>query len=161
MTRATSKTNEKQAYQIDAKNWELAFRSALTHAAKEAGFDVSSVKWERCTTDNTWGDRCGLVFFGASDEINERCAKYFLNWASKNLRKAGVVGGYDTQESISFAGAMFFTRYDNGANGWHKPIFNKYDIDAMTVTTDYGSVSHPIEMKKGFATSYVYYPCAD
>ena len=161
MTTATTSKKQAQTFPINAKNWESAFKSALIRAARVAGFDVATVEWTYCTTDNTWGDRCGLVFFGASDEINERCAKYFEQWASANLRKAGVVGGYNAQESISFAGAMVFTRYDNGVNGWHVPRFCKYDFDALTVTTDYGFVSQAIEMKKGFATSYVYYPGAD
>lgn len=159
--RMTSKTNTAQSFPITTENWEEAFKSALVRAAREANIDISSVSWERCTTDSTWGDRCGFVFFGASDEINERCAKYFEIWASKNLRNAGVVGGYESQESISFFGQMVFTRYNNGVNGWHAPRFKTYNFDAMTVTTDYGYVSRPIEMKKGYATSYVYYPCAD
>lgn len=150
------------AFPVNAKNWEAAFKSALTRAAKAAGVDVSSVNWECCTTDNTWGDQCGLVFFGAdNDETNERCARWFEKWAHQNLRKAGVVGEYDSQESISFVGEMFFTRYANGTDGWHRPLFNKYDLNAMTVTSDFGRVIHPLEMRKGYATSYVYYPCAD
>ena len=163
MNTATVKKSTKQAktFPINAKNWESAFKSALIRAAQTAGFDLTPVEWTYCTTDNTWGDRCGLVFFGGSDEINERCAKYFKNWASANLRAAGVVGGYNAQESISFAGEMIFTKYDNGVEGWHVPCRNKYDFEALTVTTDYGFVSQAVEMKRGFATSYVYYPGAD
>lgn len=143
-------------------DWRTLFSNALHAAAMKAGSDLTGLQWESCDTDRTWGDRCGLVFFGASPEVNERAARFFETWASRNLRKLGVVGGYNAQESVGFVGELVFTRYANGASGWHRYTGREtLDFEALTVTTDYGYTSHPVEMRRGVATSYVYYPCAD
>ena len=148
--------------QTTTTTWEDTFKTALTSAATKAGIDTADLKWERCTTDSTWGDRCGLVFFGASPEVCERAARYFEAWARKHLRAMKVVGGYGSQESIGYVGEMYFVRYENGANGWYvnRPSMAKVDFEAGTVTTDYGHVTRPVEMRRGIAVSYIYYPCA-
>lgn len=145
----------------NASNWESLFTAALATAAKQCGCDITGLRFERCTTDQTWGDRCGLVFFGASDAVNERAARFFEKWAQLNLRRLGVVGvNYGAQASISYEGEFYFACYDNGAQGWHRDR-DIVDFEKMTVTTSYGYVSHPVELRRGFATSYVYYPGAD
>jgi len=75
---------------------------ALKNAAAKAGFDARNVKVEACTTDNTWGDRCGYVFFGGSDEVNERAAHWFLAWYSKCAPQSS----YNAQRSISYFGEL-------------------------------------------------------
>jgi hypothetical protein len=133
-----------------ATGWQAKFAGALYAAATKAGVGgLEDLEWEGVTTDATWGDRCGLVFFGATPEVNERAAMFFVAWAGKNLRKLGIVGGYQTQESISFAGEFTFTRFANGAKGWHR------------TRGEYTGSTELLETFKGFATSYVYYPCAD
>lgn len=145
----------------NAADWTSTFTAALARAAKQCGCDITSLRFERCTTDATWGDRCGLVFYGASDAVNERAARFFEKWAAENLRKLGVVGvNYGAQASISYEGEFYFCRYENGAQGWHRDR-DTVDFEKMTVTTSYGYVSHPIELRRGFATSYVYYPGAE
>ena len=67
---------------------------------------------------------------------------------------------YGAQASISYEGEFYFACYDNGAQGWHRDR-DIVDFEKMTVTTSYGYVSHPVELRRGFATSYVYYPGAD
>lgn len=144
-----------------AVDWRAEFKAAIERAAAKCGSDISNLKWEDCSTDRTWGDRCGLVFFGAADDVNERAAKYFEKWAHKHLRAMGVVGSYNAQASISYAGEMYYSKCENGAGGWYPEGTDKVDLAAKTITTNYGSVSHAIEMRLGFATSYVYFPCAE
>jgi len=142
--------------------WESKFAAVLGASAKKAGMSLDGLKWERCTTDATWGDRCGLVFFGASPEINKRAAKFFEAWAALNLRKAGIVGDYNAQESIRFEGLFHYLAYNNGARGWYRGA----DLESLKV----GDVKYTLsngfdlaltEKRDGFATSYVYYPCGD
>lgn len=142
------------------KGWRRKFKAALEGAAAKAGISLEGLEFDACTTDQTWGDRCGLVFYGAAPEVNERAAKFFEAWARKNLRKLGAVGGYETQESIGFAGEMYFTAYSNGAHGWYKmrkdtklPAEGEKPYANLDLTCT--------KVRQGFATSYVYYPCAD
>lgn len=146
--------------------WEVLFRAALESAMQKAGVSSEGLRFERCDTDRTWGDRCGLVFFGAAPDVCERAAKFFEAWAHKNLRKLGVVGGYTSQESINFEGAFYFSAYDNGAKGWHRvrkdtvmPVAGVVQHIAVAGLTPFDLAC--TEVRQGFATSYVYYPCAD
>lgn len=151
--------------------WEEKFEAALKVSADKAGISLDGLRFERCTTDATWGDRTGLVFFGASPVVNERAARFFETWASKNLRKLGAVGGYQSQESIRYEGAFHFSRYDNGANGWHRGPTISYEgfVKASGEESGrdangafrYAAQARPVETREGFATSFVYYPCAD
>ena len=140
-------------------SWTAMFETALRSAAAKCGQSLDGLRWERCTIDQTWGDRCGLVFFGSSAKVNERAAKFFEAWADKNLRKLGAVGGYETQESIRFAGLFHFSEYSNGAKGWHRGPMG----EAPAPRTLPGCGDFILERTKaheGYATSYVYYPCA-
>lgn len=131
--------------------------NAMRAAAAKGGLDLTGLQVERCSTDRTWGDRDGLVFFGAAPEVNERAAKFFEVWAHKNLRRLGAVGGYETQESIHFEGAFYFVAFDNGARGWHRGE----DKSGLKVGDKPYSYLTKTEARAGFATSFVYYPCAD
>ena len=131
-------------------NWRGVFETALRTAARGAQHDLAGLAWETCTTDATWGDRVGLVFWGASPETCERAARYFEAWASRHMRE------YETQESIRFEGLRYYTAFDNGARGWHRepgehPAGRPIPCTSVRCT----------ETRVGFATSYAYYPCAD
>lgn len=162
MQTATTRTTKKPAPPTFAQ-WSAMLRADIERKAAACGCDVSGLTIEIMTTDNTWGDRTGLVFSGASDEVCERAARFFEAWAGKHLRRMGVVGGYNAQESIGYVGKAYFSRYANGAKGWYIDGSGGNTVDpvAMTVTTYYGRVSHPVEVRTGFATSFIYYPCAD
>jgi hypothetical protein len=147
------------------KDWRKIFEANLKAAMAKAGVGFEGLKWDGCTTDQTWGDRCGLVFYGGTPEVNERAARYFERWANKHLRKLGGVGGYESQESISYFGPMTYVRFSNKAEGWHKGTNEQrgYKVGHVEV---YGKGESTFEIRteevrEGFATSYVYYPCAD
>jgi hypothetical protein len=142
-------------------DWRALFTKALETAAKKAGFEAP--KFEDCTTNNTWGDRVGLVFYGSTPEVNERAAKFFEAWASKYLRKLGAVGGYDAQGSIGYSGAFHYVRYDNKAAGWYRGAKNTDKPGEVKATKEVNGYDLKcVETRDdGHATSYVYYPCAD
>jgi hypothetical protein len=152
-----------------ASGWEAKFAGALYSAAQKAGIGaIEDIEWEHVTTDATWGDRCGLVFFGASPETCERAAKFFEAWACKNLRKMKVVGGYGSQESIGYVGEFEFSRFSNGARGWHrvwsgstKRVEGHVEKFGPSTVFPEGWELTTVEVKAGWATSYVYYPGAD
>lgn len=147
--------------------WTANMWAELTEAAEKAGMNVEGLKFEACTTEATWGDRCGLVFFGAAPEVNERAAKWFEKWAAKNL----TWSSYEAQRSVGFAGEFRFTRWANGAKGWHKvwpPEAFKFEYEKRVPVVGEGDWlcdgtfhNKCEEIRLGFATSYVYYPCAD
>ncbi len=159
--------------------WWSIFRKALHAAAAKCGSDVSGLTFGVCDTDRTWGDRCGLVFWGASPEVNEKAARYFERWASKHLRAMGVVGGYDRQESISYFGPLRFIAYDNKASGWYRTsdrgVSDTKVGDGGEAMIGWHKASDPnakpgerewtaarcVGVRDGFATSYIYYPCAE
>lgn len=162
MNTTTRTAAKKSTPKVNADNWREHLMATIRAKAALCGADVTGLQMDTVTTDATWGDRIGLVFHGASDEVCERAARFFEGWASKNLRTLGVVGGYQSQESIGYVGVMIFTRWDNGAKGWHRDdrCGVTYDVEAGTVT-QFKVANRPVEMKRGWATSYVYYPCAD
>jgi hypothetical protein len=162
MNTTTRTAAKKSTPKVNADNWRKHLMATIRAKAALCGADVTGLQMDTVTTDATWGDRIGLVFHGASDEVCERAARFFEAWASKNLRALGVVGGYQAQSSIGYVGAMIFTRYQNGAKNWSRDdrCGVTYDVEAGTVT-QYGVTDRPVEMKRGWATSYVYYPCAD
>ena len=149
--------------------WETLFLVDLRKSAAKAGVSLEGLKYERATLDQTWGDKCGFVFYGASPEVNERAAKFFEAWARKNLRKLNAVGGYNTQESIGFIGVYYFARYSNGAEGWHRFSPSKPEIPVAGSVQTIASCGPSLpawelrceEVRLGYATSYVYYPGAD
>ncbi len=130
------------------------FETALRAAAAKAHIALEGLKWEQCTTDRTWGDRCGLVFYGASAEVNKRAAEFFHAWMAKQPRRSS----YDAQSSLSVEGLMHFVRYSNGAQGWHRgavtPAPAPYKIGADFIL-------ERVEAFEGFAVNTTYYPCAD
>lgn len=131
------------------------FRPILARKAAKAGVDISQLRIEGCTTDRTWGDRCGLVFYGASAEVNERAARCFLAWAQKQPRNSS----YESQNSLSWQGPMNFLRFNNGAQGWHTgPAKSK---PAPMPLTGCDFVLECVEQREGFAVNTTYYPCAD
>jgi hypothetical protein len=133
-------------------DWRKGFQAAMIAAANKAGVDASTVQFEGCTTDRTWGDRCGLVFYGADAAILERCAKYFETWASKHLSR----GEYSAQSSIHYEGKFHYNKFTNGAAGWYRGEAKPY---VASMIGDF--LLDLVEVKEGYATSYVYYPCAD
>ncbi len=132
------------------------FRTALNAAAAKAGIDVSAVEWTTCTTDATWGDRVGQVFFGSDDVTNERAARFFHAW----IRKNSPSGNYDAQSSICFDGKFHYSRFSNGCEGWHKGPANEYEPQ-MLRSGDWSFLLERVEVKHGFAVSTTYYPGAD
>lgn len=133
-----------------ATGWQKAFAGALAKAAAKAGESLEGLAWEGCSLERTWGDLDGLVFFGGSEELSERAARFFQAWASRNLREMKVVGGYGAQAAIRYAGPMTFRRFENGARAWGK---GEGGTTSGTVAV--------VETKKGHATAYVYYPCSE
>lgn len=129
------------------------FQAALSRAAKKAGINVEHIKSEHVCTDRTWGDRCGVVFYGGSPELNERVARFFLAWLGKH---AGT-GSYDAQRSVSYQGRMYFTRFTNGVAGWYAGALPDY----APRTLDNGFVLRRLEGYEGVAVNTTYYPCAD
>jgi len=162
MNTTTRTAAKKSTPRVNANNWREHLMATIRAKAALCGADVTGLQMDTVTTDATWGDRIGLVFYGASDEVCERAARFFEGWASKNLRALGVVGGYQAQSSIGYEGVMIFTRWDNGTKGWHRADRGgvTYDVEAGTVT-QFKVANRPVEMKRGWATSFVYYPCAD
>lgn len=138
------------------KTQNAKFEAAFRAAAAKAGVDISAVKWTGCTTDATWGDRVGQVFYGADPAVNERAAKFFEAWYRKNA----AASSYDAQSSIGFAGLYHFSRYSNGAQGWYRgalpPAPAPYKID---MCGDF--VFERVEAYEGYAVSTTYYPSAD
>lgn len=133
------------------------FPMVLSRKASACGVDVSNVKIDWITTEATWGDRCGFVFYGAERATLERVAAYFERWISKH----GGRGSYACQRSIKAEGVFTFTRFSNGAEGWHrgeepKPepkIIGKGEPHEFTLTCE--------EHDHGVAVSTHYYPGAD
>lgn len=122
-----------------------AFRKFLTERAAREGVDVSTLQVEGVTADRTWGDKVGFVFFGCTDEVNERVAACFERFAVKHTTS----GSYEAQRSIGICGPRYFREYANGAKGWgrdEKPEF---------------CTSTPVRAHKGYSVSTTYYPCAD
>lgn len=126
--------------------WQDRFRAALVKAASVAGCNISALEWEHATLDSTWGDAVGLVFWGASDACNKRAAEFFVAWAGKHGRAEGLFGGYHAQQSVSLRGERFYARFPNGSDGWYNAPTDKPGV---------------VETRKGYAASYVYYPCAE
>lgn len=144
---------------MEKKSWTVSLEAALKKAAAKCGANIEGLKWEHCTTDNTWGDRVGLVYYGAAPEVCERAAKYAEAWMAKNLRKLGVVGGYDAQESIGYVGVYHYTAWSNKACAWSKGPLKSEDVIGHKPYKDLDLVC--TEVRTGHATSYVYYPGAD
>lgn len=136
------------------KTQTAKFETALRAAAAKASVSLDGLKWEACTTDRTWGDRCGLVFYGASPEVNERAAKFFHAWMAKQPRQ----GSYEAQRSLSFQGLMNFVRYSNGAQGWYKGALPPAPPPR---TSESGFVHERTAGYEGYAVNTTYYPCAD
>lgn len=150
MTKRACRTHgfaAKAAQAVTKDNWREAFKNSLTAKAKASGCELGELAFETCTTDNTWGDRVGLVFFGAPAEVQERAARYFEKWADANMNW----GGYESQRSVRYEGEFHFARFDNGANGWYRGALDDETAAKKTL----------VESRVGHATSYVYYPCAD
>ena len=130
------------------------FETALRAAAAKAHISLDGLKWEQCTTDRTWGDRCGLVFYGASAEVNERAAKFFHAWMAAQPRSSS----YDAQSSLSVEGIMHFVRYSNNAQGWHRGALPAAPAP-YTIGGDF--VLERVAGFEGYAVNTTYYPCAD
>jgi hypothetical protein len=143
MSMATMHTSEK-------------FKTSLARAAAKAGVSLDGLEITGCTTDRTWGDRVGVVFYGAAPEVNERAARFFLAYAQRAPRKSS----YDSQSSLSYQGVMHFVRYSNNAQGWYTgalpvaPAPYKSDLCG-----DF--VFERVEGYEGVAVNTTYYPCAD
>lgn len=131
------------------------FQTALASAAAKAGIDISALKSAGCTTDSTWGDRCGIVFYGASIEVCERAAQFFLAYAQKQPRNSS----YESQSSLGYQGRMHFVRYSNNAQGWYRGELPAAPAP-YNIGTD-GFVLERVEGYEGVAVNTTYYPCAD
>lgn len=132
------------------------FETALRAAAAKAGIALEGLKWEQCTTDRTWGDRCGLVFHGASAQVNRRAAEFFHAWVAAQPRRSS----YEAQSSLSVEGLMHFTRWSNGACGWSKGALQAAPAPAELAGCS-GFVLARTEAFEGYAVNTTYYPCAD
>lgn len=144
------------------KNWTDLFRAALTAAAAKAGTSLEGLEFEQCSTDRTWGDRCGMVFFGAPAQVCERAARFFVQWMHRWGRELDIVGGYNRQASIGYEGEMVFTRWSNGAKDWFRLRAGE---ELPVVGTEHKHseqfTNRLEEVRTGVAASYVYYPCAE
>lgn len=129
------------------------FQASLERAARKAKMDLTGLKYETCTTDSTWGDRVGQVFYGASPEINERAARFFLAW----IQKQPHTPNYDCQVSRSYQGAMHYRKFTNGAGAWHTGEPKPY----TPMTLSNGFVVDVVEERTGVAVNTNYHPCAD
>jgi hypothetical protein len=130
------------------------FKAALARAAAKAGVSLEGLQSTAVCTDRTWGDRCGVVFYGASPEVNERAARFFLAYAGKQPRKSS----YEAQSSLSYHGGMVFTRWSNGAQGWHSGALAPAPAPR---TAENGFVHERLEGYEGVAVNTTYYPCSD
>ena len=132
------------------------FETALRRAAAKAHISLDGLKWEGCTTDRTWGDRCGLVFYGASAAVNKRAAEFFYAWMCAQPRK----GSYEAQTSLSVEGVMHFVRYSNKACGWYRGALPAApEPRKLEGCGDF--VLERVEGFEGYAVNTTYYPCAD
>jgi hypothetical protein len=125
-----------------------AFRKFLTERAAREGVDVSALQIEEVTTDRTWGDKVGFVFFGCTDEVNERVAACFERFAAKHMTS----GSYEAQRSIGLQGPRFFHEYSNGVKSWSTN---------GEVSTCSPNITLVRPIVKGYSVSTTYYPCAD
>lgn len=132
--------------------WQDHLRAAIVVASKKCGCDISGLKWDTATLDNTWGDLVGLVFYGASDDANKRAAEFFAAWMDKHGRAMNIVGGYERQSSIGVRGVRHFARYDNGAEGWYSDPAKQNIYEGAPVL---------VQTRIGYSASYVYYPGAE
>ncbi|MES2384510.1 MAG: hypothetical protein V4593_08170 [Pseudomonadota bacterium] len=133
-----------------------AFQSALSRAAEIAGVSLEGLLSAQCTTDRTWGDRCGVVFYGATMAVCERAARFFLAYAQRQPRRSS----YDAQSSLGYHGVMHFVRYSNGAQGWYTGALPP--APAPTTIQGCGDfVFERVEGYEGVAVNTTYYPCAD
>jgi hypothetical protein len=126
--------------------WEDHLRAALEETAAEAGFDVAGLGFDHAVLDNTWGDRCGLVFYGASDAAVRWAAATAKDWISAHGDAHKIFAG-SAQRSLSIEGERHFARYSNGVSGWYR----KPAAASPTLS----------ETRTGFAVSFVYYPGSD
>ncbi len=131
------------------------FKSSLAIAATKAGVSLDGLQVMGCTTDRTWGDRVGLVFYGAAADVCERAARFYLAYAQKQPRKSS----YDAQASLSYQGIMHFVRYSNGAQGWYTGALPP--APACPADVNDGFILERVECYEGYAVNTTYYPCAD
>lgn len=143
------------------KSWTDLFRSALENAAARAGIALQGLQFEGCSTDRTWGDRCGMVFFGATPEVCERAARFFVQWMHRWGRELNIVGGYNRQASIGYEGQMVYTRWSNGAKDWYPLRGEPMPVVGTEQKYSEEFTNRLEEVRVGIAASYVYYPCAD
>lgn len=132
--------------------WMDHLRAAIVDAAKRHGCDITGLSFEGASLDSTWGDKVGLVFWGASDDVNERAAAFAEQWFSKHGETFKLFGRYEAQRSIGRCGVRYYSRFDNGASGWHdKPTGERAGDQRPAL----------VETRVGHSVSFVYYPCAD
>ena len=132
--------------------WEDHLRAALSGAAARCGSDITGLDFEMTTLDSCWGDLVGLVFWGAADDVNQRAAAFGEKWLRKHGREFGLFGRYEAQGNVGLCGVRYYTRYDNGANGWYTTPPAPRVADKMPAL---------VETRMGHSVSFVYYPCAD
>lgn len=133
-----------------------SFPAALAAAAEKCGLDVSTVRWTFATLDATWGDLCGFVFHGGSDELNARAARFFCEWYGRRMPR----GSYDAQSACRLTGKHYFSEWSNGAKSWGKGELPA----APAPTTLPGCGDFVLERLSGFdgyGVATTYYPCAD
>lgn len=131
--------------------WEDRLTVAIAEAAKEAGHNVSAMECQPITVDNTWGDRVGLVFFGASEDANKWAASFAEDWIARNGERLNIFGGYERQRSVGTHGPRYKCTYDDGTTGeWSRdnvaPSYSSYKV---------------VSYVTGYTVSHTYYPCAD
>ena len=85
---------------MTTKTWEKKFETALAASAKKARVSLDGLKWDDHLYLDAWGDRTGLVFYGASSDVNARAAKFFEAWSVKN--KLG--SGYPATREVTHKG---------------------------------------------------------
>lgn len=131
------------------------FDRDLKRASERAGVDISGLQYDHATLEANWGDLVGLVFYGASREVNERAAQYFEKWAQKHFS----AGNYNAQRAIRQMGEYHFSRFNNGAKGWYRGPLKEVPADRKLSGCDF--VLKCVETREGFGVATTYYPCAD
>jgi hypothetical protein len=131
------------------KNVIETLKASMNEAAKKAGITLD-VEIESCTMDQTWGYLVGLFFSGPHAE---RAATYFAKW---NTRER-LGSCYEAQHSPGEPEA--FTRsICKGVRNFRRGEFTAPDYCPPEKAADYVA---QFELTKGFAVSYVYFPCAE
>ena len=156
-------------------NWKSLFLSAISVAAQKCGSDVSGLEIGDVLLDQTWGQKCGIVFTGCPDEVLTRVCSYFQLWQSRHM---GHLFSYGCQR-VPHQGEPVrvfevVTEHVCRAQSWHTKeelpqgvkvgdIFTKVSREWVRSQPNIDAITwcKASSDRTGLAVSFCYYPCAE